>query len=137
MKLVPELIDLCRSSDAVTVHAPLLPSTYQMLQAKHFQAMRPTTVFVNTSKGSIVDEKALVQELQRGRLFAFLDVSDPRAGRHRQPAANAAERRPIPATSPAAPICDSASKPSTTSPHILMSSRWTMQVTREMLDRIA
>ncbi len=134
--LVEDLMDLCRSSDAVTVHAPLLPSTYQMLQAKHFQAMRPSTVFVNTSRGSIVDEKALVQELQRGRLFAFLDVSDP------EPAAIDSPLRTLPNvvyTSHIAGGADLRLGKQAVDDLIahLAGKPMTMQVTREMLERIA
>jgi phosphoglycerate dehydrogenase-like enzyme len=48
-----------------------------MLGAEHFQAMRDDAVFVNTSRGRCIDEQALIAELGKGRLFAFLDVSDP------------------------------------------------------------
>ncbi len=134
--LVDDLVDLCRSSDAVTVHAPLLPSTYQMLQAKHFQAMRPSTVFVNTSRGSIVDEKALVMELQRGRLFAFLDVSDP------EPAALNSPLRTLPNvvyTSHMAGGADLRLGKQAVDDLIahLAGKPMTMPVTRDMLDRIA
>jgi phosphoglycerate dehydrogenase-like enzyme len=48
-----------------------------MLAAAHFQAMRDDCVFVNTARGMCIDEAALIAELQKGRLFAFLDVSEP------------------------------------------------------------
>jgi len=134
--MVDDLLDLCRSSDAITVHAPLLPSTYQLLQAKHFTAMRPGTVFVNTSRGSIIDEKALVMELQRGRLFAFLDVSDP------EPAAIDSPLRTLPnvvytshiAGGPDLRLGKQAVDDLTAYLH---GKPMTMQVTREMLERIA
>jgi phosphoglycerate dehydrogenase-like enzyme len=136
VRLVPDLMDLCRSSDAITVHAPLLPSTYQMLQAKHFQAMRPSTVFVNTSRGSIVDEKALVMELERGRLFAFLDVSDP------EPAALDSPLRTLPNVVYTSHIAGGADlrlgKQAVDDLTALLNGQpMTLQVTREMLDRIA
>jgi phosphoglycerate dehydrogenase-like enzyme len=136
VRLVPDLMDLCRSSDAVTVHAPLLPSTYQMLQAKHFQAMRPSTVFVNTSKGSIVDEKSLIQELQRGRLFAFLDVSDP------EPAAIDSPLRTLSNVVYTSHIAGGADlrlgKQAVDDIAAYLDGKpMTMQVTRDMLDRIA
>ena len=64
-------------SDAVTCHAPRIPETYHMLGESHFMAMRDDTVFVNTSRGDNIDEAALIRELQKGRLFAFLDVTSP------------------------------------------------------------
>ncbi len=74
---VNDLVELCASSDLVTLHAPLLPSTRHMLTAAHFRAMRDDAVFINTARGGCVDEAALVEELRKGRLFAFLDVTDP------------------------------------------------------------
>jgi phosphoglycerate dehydrogenase-like enzyme len=76
-ELVRDLVDLCRRSDAVTLHTPMLPSTEKMLGREHFRAMKDDAVFVNTSRGGCVDEAALVAELEKGRLFGLLDVSDP------------------------------------------------------------
>jgi len=86
----PDLEQLCRRSDAVTIHTPMLPSTKGLLSAKHFAAMKDDAVFVNTSRGACIDEAALVDELQKGRLFAFLDVSDP------EPAAENSPLRSLP-----------------------------------------
>jgi len=75
-----ELVDLetmACESDVVTIHAPKLPSTYQMWNETHFQLMADDSVFINTSRGANVDEEALIRELSKGRLFAFLDVTDP------------------------------------------------------------
>ncbi len=71
------LDEMARESDAVTCHAPRLPETYHMLGERHFRAMRDDTVVVNTSRGDNVDEAALIRELEKGRLFAFLDVTSP------------------------------------------------------------
>ena len=71
------LDEMARESDAVTCHAPKLPETYHMLGERHFKAMRDDTVFVNTSRGDNIDEHALIIELGKGRLFAFLDVTSP------------------------------------------------------------
>ena len=71
------LDEMARESDAVTCHAPKLPETYHMLGERHFRAMRDDTIFVNTSRGDNIDEAALVRELEKGRLFAFLDVTSP------------------------------------------------------------
>lgn len=72
-----DLTELCAASDAVTLHTPLLPETEHLLKAVHFAAMRDDTVFINSSRGGCIDEEALIAELQKGRLQAFLDVSDP------------------------------------------------------------
>jgi phosphoglycerate dehydrogenase-like enzyme len=75
-----ELADLetiARESDVVTIHAPKLEATYHMYKATHFKLMKDDAVFVNTSRGDNIDEAALIDELQKGRLFAFLDVTSP------------------------------------------------------------
>jgi phosphoglycerate dehydrogenase-like enzyme len=77
VRKVEDLLDLCRSSNAISLHAPLLATTRKMLGAAHFQSMRDNAIFINTARGGCVDEAALIVELQRGRLFAFLDVTDP------------------------------------------------------------
>ena len=75
-----ELVDLetmARESEVITIHAPKLDATYHMWNEKHFKLMRDDAVFVNTSRGANLDEAALVAELEKGRFFAFLDVTDP------------------------------------------------------------
>lgn len=71
------LENLMAQSDVVTLHAPVLDSTYHMLKAKHFQAMKDRAIFINTARGSIVEEAALLAEVQTGRIYAFIDVTDP------------------------------------------------------------
>jgi phosphoglycerate dehydrogenase-like enzyme len=72
-----DLVQLCADSDVVSLHAPSIPETYHLLGAKHFKAMRDDVIFINSSRGSCLDEAALIAELGRSRLFAFLDVTDP------------------------------------------------------------
>lgn len=74
---VDDLLALCRRSDAITLHTPLLPATRRLLRAEHFQAMADDAIFINTARGGCVDEPALLAELEKGRLYAFLDVTDP------------------------------------------------------------
>jgi phosphoglycerate dehydrogenase-like enzyme len=74
---IADLLELCGESHAVTLHTPALPATEKLLGAAQFQAMRDDAVFVNTARGMCVDEEALIAELEKGRLFAFLDVSFP------------------------------------------------------------
>ncbi|HHV97101.1 MAG TPA: hydroxyacid dehydrogenase [Clostridiaceae bacterium] len=74
---VDSLIELCEQSDAVTLHTPSTKETWKMMGEKEFKAMKDDAVFINTSRGACVDEAALIEELKKGRLFAFLDVSDP------------------------------------------------------------
>jgi phosphoglycerate dehydrogenase-like enzyme len=74
---VTDLVRLCERSDVVTLHVPALPSTEKMLGAREFRAMKDDAVFVNTARGMCIDEAALVAELEKGRLFAILDVTEP------------------------------------------------------------
>ena len=72
-----ELDELASESDAISIHAPSIPATDNMFDADLFAKMRDDCVLVNTARGSIVDEPALIAELQKGRFFACIDVTDP------------------------------------------------------------
>ncbi len=66
---------LLRESDFVSVHVPLNKDTRHLLGAAEFELMKPTAVLVNTSRGPVVDEKALADALENGRIAsAGLDV---------------------------------------------------------------
>jgi len=69
-----ELDELLREADVVTVHAPLTPETDGLLDARRLALLRDGTCLVNTARGEIVDEQALVAELVSGRIQAGLDV---------------------------------------------------------------
>lgn len=67
--------DLLRRSDVVTLHVPLGPATKRMMSSKEFEMMKMGSYLVNTSRGAVVDEKALLEALKSGRLAgAALDV---------------------------------------------------------------
>jgi phosphoglycerate dehydrogenase-like enzyme len=69
------LPDLLAASDIVSLHLPLTAQTSNLLDAAALALMRPSAVIVNTSRGPIIDEKALVDALSGGRLAAAgLDV---------------------------------------------------------------
>jgi len=72
-----ELNELLERSDIVSLHAPNLPALRHMLGARQFALMRDGVTFINTARGALVDEEALLRELSTGRLFAVLDVTDP------------------------------------------------------------
>jgi phosphoglycerate dehydrogenase-like enzyme len=71
------LSELLRRSDVVSLHAPALPTTYHMLGREELALLKDDAVLINTSRGQNIDEEALVSELERGRLIALLDVTDP------------------------------------------------------------
>ncbi|PRY59965.1 hydroxyacid dehydrogenase [Glycomyces artemisiae] len=72
-----DLDSLMAWSDIVSVHAPDLPETRRLIDAKRLAAMKDGAVLVNTARGSLVDTEALVAELAAGRVSAILDVTDP------------------------------------------------------------
>jgi glyoxylate reductase len=69
-----ELDDLLRESDIVTVHVPLTDETRGLIDARRFSLLEDGACFVNTARGAIVDEQALVEALTSGRIRAGLDV---------------------------------------------------------------
>lgn len=72
-----ELDELCRRADVVSLHAPAKPATRCLLDARRLALMKDDALLINTARGSLIDESALIAELSRGRFFAFLDVTDP------------------------------------------------------------
>lgn len=69
-----ELDSLLAESDLVTVHVPLTPDTDGLIDARRLALLRDGACFVNTARGEIVDEAALVAELVSRRIRAGLDV---------------------------------------------------------------
>src|ERR671935_213478 len=69
-----ELDDLLRASDVVTIHAPRTPETEGLIDARRLALLRDGATLVNTARGEIVDEQALLRELVSGRISAGLDV---------------------------------------------------------------
>lgn len=72
-----EVDELCRRSDLVTVHAPALPATHHLLDARRLALLQDGTTLINTARGSLVDTAALTEHCASGRLDAVLDVTDP------------------------------------------------------------
>ncbi len=70
-----DLSALLGESDFVSVHVPLLQETHGLFNAKTFSQMKPTSFLINTSRGPVVDEAALVQALENKKIAgAALDV---------------------------------------------------------------
>ncbi|WP_405862024.1 hydroxyacid dehydrogenase [Streptomyces sp. NBC_00090] len=71
------LDELCATSDVVSVHAPELPDTRHLINDRRLALMRDGSTLINTSRGSLVDQDALISELTSGRLNAVIDVTVP------------------------------------------------------------
>ncbi|MBY4631218.1 hydroxyacid dehydrogenase [Rhizobium croatiense] len=71
------LDDLMRRADIVSLHAPSLPSTQHMIDARRLSLMKDGATLVNTARGILIDETALLSELKTGRIDAVIDVTDP------------------------------------------------------------
>ena len=69
-----ELDALFAESDIVTIHAPLTAETLGLVDARRLALLRNGACLVNTARGEIVEEQALVRELESGRIRAGLDV---------------------------------------------------------------
>ncbi|MHB1518796.1 MAG: 2-hydroxyacid dehydrogenase [Acidimicrobiales bacterium] len=74
---VARLGELLTRADTVSLHVPLTASTRHLIGAAELALMKPTAVLVNTARGAVVDERALVAALEHGALYAAgLDVYD-------------------------------------------------------------
>jgi glycerate dehydrogenase len=73
-----------READVISLHTPLTPETRHMIAAREFGLMKPSALLINTARGSLVDEAALVQALKSGQIagagFDVLAVEPPREG---------------------------------------------------------
>ena len=69
-----ELDDLLTEADVVTIHAPLTPETRELIDARRLALLKDGACLVNTARGEIMDEPALVAELASARIRAGLDV---------------------------------------------------------------
>ncbi|MDP3163626.1 MAG: NAD(P)-dependent oxidoreductase, partial [Reyranella sp.] len=73
-RLLPEIL---RTSDIVSLHVPLNDSTHHLIGPQELAMMKKSAVIVNTSRGPVIDEKAMTEALSKGNLFgAGLDVFD-------------------------------------------------------------
>ena len=77
------LQDLLSEADVVTIHVPLTPATHHLIGARELAWMRPTAFLINTARGPIIDEGALVQALKGGTIAgAGLDVYEQEPAMH-------------------------------------------------------
>jgi D-3-phosphoglycerate dehydrogenase / 2-oxoglutarate reductase len=66
--IMTDLDTILRDSDYVSLHLPLNSATYHMIDGAALQKMKPTACLINTSRGALVDESALIEALRQGRL---------------------------------------------------------------------
>jgi glyoxylate reductase len=77
---------LLAQSDFVSIHVPLTAKTRHMIGAREFALMKPGAILINTARGAVVEQAAMVAALKSGRLAgAGLDVTDPEPIAHRDP----------------------------------------------------
>lgn len=74
---IEDLDDLLRRSDIVSLHAPSLPETRQMIDRRRLALLRDGAVLINTARGALVDGDALTAELVSGRIDAVIDTTEP------------------------------------------------------------
>lgn len=76
-ELVGDLADLARCSDILSIHAPDVPATRGMISREVLSLLHDDATVINTARGALVDQDALIDELRQGRLHAVLDVTEP------------------------------------------------------------
>ena len=77
VEYVPEITRLLTDADFISLHVPLTPETHQLIGTAEFAMMKRTAVLINTSRGSVVDQKALYEALKSRQIFAAaMDVSE-------------------------------------------------------------
>ncbi|WP_286137203.1 C-terminal binding protein [Bacillus sp. 7894-2] len=72
-----ELHEIISEADYLSVHVPLIKDTFHLLNADRFSQMKKNAVIINTARGPIIDEKALIEALENGKIAgAALDVAE-------------------------------------------------------------
>ncbi|MEV1176845.1 hydroxyacid dehydrogenase [Nonomuraea sp. NPDC049784] len=72
-----ELDELFERCDVISLHAPALPETRHLIDAGRLARMRDGATLINTARGALVDQEALIAELASGRLYGVIDVTEP------------------------------------------------------------
>jgi phosphoglycerate dehydrogenase-like enzyme len=113
------LDELLESSDYVSIHTPLVAGTRRLIGAAQLARMKPTAFLINTSRGAVVDEPALIEALRAGRIAgAGLDVF---------------EQEPLPADSPLRTLPNTILTPHMGAQSPLATQRMRRQVGEEVL----
>lgn len=78
VELVTERDALLKQADYISIHVPATPENVKSIGAREFAMMKPTAVLINTARGTIIDQDALVAAIRNGEIAgAGLDVTDP------------------------------------------------------------
>jgi glycerate dehydrogenase len=105
-----------READVISLHTPLTAKTHHMISTREFDLMKPTAILINTARGNLVDEAALIEALKSGRIggagFDVLAVEPPRDGN---------------------PLLDLDLPNFILTPHVAWSSRQAMQILADQL----
>ncbi len=73
-----ELNEIFTNSDVISLHAPELESTYHIINEQSIKLMKDSAILINTARGSLIDENALIKALKEGKFkYVCLDVTDP------------------------------------------------------------
>ncbi|MCV9961671.1 hydroxyacid dehydrogenase [Pararhizobium sp. BT-229] len=72
-----DLDSLFARADIVSLHAPSLPQTHHMVDARRLSLMKNGATLINTARGALIDEEALLDTLKTGAIDAVIDVTDP------------------------------------------------------------
>ena len=72
----PDLDALLATSDVISIHVTLTPETRGLLDKRRIGLMKTDSILINTSRGAIVDESAILEAVNAGRIHAGLDVFD-------------------------------------------------------------
>jgi glyoxylate reductase len=77
LEYVSNLLALLARADFITLHVPLTAETRHLISSAEFAVMKPTAILINTSRGPVVDQKALYQALKSRQIFAAaIDVTE-------------------------------------------------------------
>jgi phosphoglycerate dehydrogenase-like enzyme len=72
-----DLDELMRRSDVVSLHTPATEECRHLIDARNLALLKDHAIFINTARGMCVDEQALIAELEKRRILACIDVTDP------------------------------------------------------------
>jgi phosphoglycerate dehydrogenase-like enzyme len=72
-----ELDFLMKSSDLISLHAPSIPETNNMINKNNLKLMKENAILINTARGSLINEADLCEALKSQKIFAMLDVTEP------------------------------------------------------------